>query len=77
MAQKQYLRTYILIHKYEAKEVNWEWCGLLETSKPSCRDIISPQTIFPNPSQTVPPIGDEAFQYMSLRKTFLLKLPQP
>jgi hypothetical protein len=33
MALEQQLRAYILIHRHKEEKANWEWCGILGTTK--------------------------------------------
>ena len=58
----QWLRDYILTHSQEAeKELDKICHGLLKPQSPPLLDIRP--AVPPNPSQTVPLIGDEAFKH--------------
>lgn len=60
-------REYTSYLQVGSREGHWDWLVSFETSKPTLSDLIFfNKTTPPNPSQIVPPVGEQIFNYMSL-----------
>lgn len=66
---------YVLIHRQQ-RDRNWAWCGHLKPQSPFTVYTSSNKDTPPNPSQTVPLIGHQAFKHTSLWVPFSQKQPQ-
>ena len=61
MALEQIVESSYLIHKLQA--MGWELVWAFEPLKPTAQWHLLQQGPPPNPSQTVPPTGDQAFKH--------------